>query len=49
MKRRKKFKLASNSLEKRNLVRHAMPPPTTKMKDRKKAASKKACRKPAQK
>jgi hypothetical protein len=39
-----KKKLASNSLEMRNLTRHKMPPPTFYIKDKKKAANKAACR-----
>ena len=43
--KKRKPKLPKNSLESRNMVRHPMPPPTSKMKDKKKAANKKACRK----
>ena len=42
--KRRKPKLPRNSLEARNLVRHAMPQPTVKFKDKKKAARKSACR-----
>ena len=42
--RKKKTKLPTNSLEGRNMVRHAMPPPTTKFIDRKKKKNKNACR-----
>jgi len=37
-------KLASNSLEFRNLARHKMPPPSFSFPDLKKKANKKACR-----
>ncbi len=42
--KKKKTKLPANSLEGRNMVRHAMPPPTTKFIDRKKKKNKNACR-----
>jgi hypothetical protein len=38
-------KLPKNSLEKRNLARHPMPPPTERHKDKKKDDSKNNCRK----
>lgn len=38
-------RLAQNSLEMRNLVRHRMAPPTVYFKDRKKDSNRKACRK----
>lgn len=41
----KKPKLATNSLEMRNMVRHRMAPPTVYFKDRKKDQNRKACRK----
>jgi hypothetical protein len=44
MKKQKK-KLAQNSLEIRNLTRHAVPPPSFSLKDRKKESNRKACRK----
>ena len=43
--KKKKPKLPANSLEGRNMVRHAMPPPTTSHTDRKKQLNKKGCRK----
>ena len=42
--KRRKPKLPRNSFEARCMVRHAMPQPTVKFKDRKKAARKSACR-----
>ena len=39
--KKKKPKLPANSLEGRNMVRHAMPPPTTKHTDKKKRLNKK--------
>jgi len=38
-------RLAQNSLEMRNLVRHRVAPPTIAFKDRKKEMKRKACRK----
>lgn len=46
--KRRKPKLPKNSLEARNMVRHAMPCPTVRFIDKKKRASKKACRKGTQ-
>jgi hypothetical protein len=43
--KRKKKKLAQNSLEIRNLTRHPMPPPSFSLKDRKKDSNRKECRK----
>jgi len=42
--KKKKPKLPANSLEGRNMVRHSMPPPTTKHVDKKKRLNKKKCR-----
>ena len=42
--KRRKPKLAKNSLEMRDLARHAMPQPSIRFKDKKKAARKSACR-----
>jgi len=42
--KRRKPKLPKNSLEARNMVRHAMPLPSVRFSDKKKAARKKACR-----
>ena len=42
--KRRKPKLPKNSLEARNMVRHAMPLPSVSFSDKKKAARKKACR-----
>ncbi len=42
--KKKKPKLAANSLEVRNLARHPMPPPTTRHKDKKKVLDKNRCR-----
>lgn len=46
MTKKRKPKLAQNSLELRNMTRHACPPPSFSFKDRKHALSKKACRQP---
>jgi hypothetical protein len=42
--KRRKPKLPKNSLEARNMVRHTMPLPTVRFRDKKKAARKSACR-----
>ena len=42
--KRRKPKLPKNSLEARNQARHAMPQPSIRFKDKKKAARKSACR-----